>query len=177
MKKEWKEVFDKTLQTVGIEINSNLFSAQSRPRCYWTNIPHAPFPTTLSSQNIQDILDTDNSNIDKYHLKSQDVSNFLTDYVYDEQHALAIKNPSSGISRLFSLPKEILKDNERQRRIYSIVGKSPTLLARTDTTKILVGQKIRKLTPLECERLQTIPDNYTAMSSDAKRYKLVGRVS
>lgn len=33
---------------------------------------------------------------------------------------------------------------------------------------------IRKLTPIECERLQTMPDNYTACVSNAQRYKGLG---
>lgn len=32
----------------------------------------------------------------------------------------------------------------------------------------------RKLTPLECERLQTVPDNYTASVSKTQRYKMLG---
>lgn len=32
----------------------------------------------------------------------------------------------------------------------------------------------RKLTPLECERLQTLPDNWTAMLSNTQRYKSIG---
>lgn len=32
----------------------------------------------------------------------------------------------------------------------------------------------RKLTPLECERLQTLPDNWTAMLSNSQRYKSIG---
>ncbi|MFJ3388881.1 DNA cytosine methyltransferase [Lysinibacillus sp. NPDC086135] len=33
---------------------------------------------------------------------------------------------------------------------------------------------IRKLTPLEYERLQTVPDNYTSCVSDSQRYKMLG---
>lgn len=33
---------------------------------------------------------------------------------------------------------------------------------------------IRRLTPIECERLQTVPDNYTACVSDTQRYKMLG---
>lgn len=33
---------------------------------------------------------------------------------------------------------------------------------------------IRKLTPIECERLQTLPDNYTAAVSNTQRYKGLG---
>ncbi len=34
--------------------------------------------------------------------------------------------------------------------------------------------KIRRLTPVECERLQTVPDNYTNHVSDTQRYKMLG---
>jgi DNA (cytosine-5)-methyltransferase 3A len=34
--------------------------------------------------------------------------------------------------------------------------------------------KIRKLTPIECERLQTLPDNYTEWVSNTQRYKMLG---
>jgi DNA (cytosine-5)-methyltransferase 3A len=33
---------------------------------------------------------------------------------------------------------------------------------------------IRRLTPVECERLQTVPDNYTNYVSDTQRYKMLG---
>ena len=33
---------------------------------------------------------------------------------------------------------------------------------------------IRRLTPIECERLQTVPDNYTNHVSDSQRYKMLG---
>lgn len=35
------------------------------------------------------------------------------------------------------------------------------------------GGKIRKLTPLECERLQTVPDNYSDCVSNSQRYKML----
>ncbi len=36
------------------------------------------------------------------------------------------------------------------------------------------GIKIRRLTPLECERLQGFPDNWTEGVSDTQRYKQIG---
>lgn len=36
------------------------------------------------------------------------------------------------------------------------------------------GYVVRRLTPLECERLQGLPDNYTAYGSDTARYKAIG---
>jgi len=35
-------------------------------------------------------------------------------------------------------------------------------------------ENIRKLTPIECERLQTVPDNYTNHVSNTQRYKMLG---
>jgi DNA (cytosine-5)-methyltransferase 3A len=32
----------------------------------------------------------------------------------------------------------------------------------------------RKLSPVECERLQTVPDGYTSAVSDSQRYKMLG---
>lgn len=53
-------------------------------------------------------------------------------------------------------------------------------LTAQDKYGILVEGYIRRLTPIECERLQTLPDNYTLAElndkplSDNKRYKMLG---
>ncbi|MBP1905677.1 DNA (cytosine-5)-methyltransferase 3A [Paenibacillus turicensis] len=39
---------------------------------------------------------------------------------------------------------------------------------------VLIEGYIRKLTPIECERLQTLPDDYTQGISNAQRYKCLG---
>jgi site-specific DNA-cytosine methylase len=39
---------------------------------------------------------------------------------------------------------------------------------------MLNTSKIRRLTPIECERLQTVKDNYTNYVSDSQRYKMLG---
>jgi site-specific DNA-cytosine methylase len=58
-------------------------------------------------------------------------------------------------------------------------GKSGTLMARArediyGTGLVKTQLNIRRLTPLECERLQTVPDNYTNHVSDSQRYKMLG---
>lgn len=74
--------------------------------------------------------------------------------------------------------------NGRQaERIYSVYGKSVSIKstdgggAQTGLYKIDLPDGdyiIRKLTPIEAERLQTLPDNYTAGISDTQRYKCIG---
>ena len=158
-------------EIIGVEhklINSSLFSAQSRPRYYWTNIELEELPNDLHKEKIKDIKE---ENVDeKYFLNKKPIINFLNSIDIDSKKL----ETKEGIIKLFDLPKEVHNDNERQRRVYSLESKSPTILARTDTTKIYDNGRIRKLTPLECERLQKIPDNYTSICSDTQRYKMIG---
>jgi DNA (cytosine-5)-methyltransferase 3A len=53
-------------------------------------------------------------------------------------------------------------------------GKSITLRANSSQALAKINQSIRRLTPLECERLQTVKDNYTNFVSDSQRYKMLG---
>lgn len=75
---------------------------------------------------------------------------------------------------------------EKTNRVYGINGKSPALESRDFKDPKRISQDSitwRKLTPLECERLQTLPDNYTALGimkgkevniSNSQRYKMCG---
>ena len=55
-------------------------------------------------------------------------------------------------------------------------GKSPTLTSSSwqDNNHLVTKEYVRKLTPVECERLQSLPDGYTAGVSDSQRYKALG---
>ncbi len=166
VKNKWGNLMSEYVGTDYVEVNSGLFSAQSRPRFYWTNIDFDNFPTEITPLAIKDILEKNAD--EKYFFDRTEINNFISE---------SSKNDNSskdGLMKVFDLPKEVWNDHERQRRVFSIEGKSPTVLARADTTKILIDNKIRKLTPLECERLQGVPDNYTSICSDAQRYKMVG---
>ena len=65
------------------------------------------------------------------------------------------------------------------QRVYSPEGKTPTLSANggglgAKTGLYEIDGDIRKLTPIECERLQCLPDNYTEGISNTQRYKTLG---
>ncbi len=64
----------------------------------------------------------------------------------------------------------------QQNRIYDTDGISPALMAQMScgTHAIKHERKIRRLTPLECERLQTVKDGYTSVASDSQRYRMLG---
>lgn len=68
-------------------------------------------------------------------------------------------------------PDRIEKRQNGQR--FSTGEKFYTLTAQ-DRHGVLIDGYIRKLTPIECERLQTLPDNYTEGVSNTQRYKMLG---
>ena len=53
-------------------------------------------------------------------------------------------------------------------------NKSNCLTTFTKDNVLVDGMQWRKLTPIECERLQTVPDNYTNHVSNSQRYKMLG---
>ena len=64
-----------------------------------------------------------------------------------------------------------------QERVFHKDGKSHALTESfADRTNVGEHSELtwRKLTPLECERLQTVPDNYTDHVSKTQRYKMLG---
>lgn len=94
-------------------------------------------------------------------------------------------NKGEGVKVCFQVGVADIKGLDCKKRVYSIEGKSPTLTTMGGghrEPKIAIGDlEWRKLTPLECERLQTLPDNYTLvpwqkrkMSSHSRRYKRGG---
>lgn len=65
--------------------------------------------------------------------------------------------------------------NSQTRRGRKMSDKSNCLMAKeTDFMHFTKDYRIRRLTPVECERLQTVPYNYSACVSDTQRYKMLG---
>lgn len=63
----------------------------------------------------------------------------------------------------------------QQDRIYDVNGISPALQAQLSSGSAIINTpRIRRLTPLECKRLQTVDDNYLMPVSDTQIYKQLG---
>jgi hypothetical protein len=109
--------------------------------------------------------------VDKSHsLMSRDYKGFgnqgMTGIVHQKRkvHQLSNNNKSNGGTQPY-----------QQDRIYDINGISPALQSQLCTGSSFINTpSIRRLTPIECERLQTVPDNYTNHVSDSQRYKMIG---
>lgn len=90
------------------------------------------------------------------------------------------KTPTLGSSGAGLVKIGTIGNSDGQaNRVYSPEGKSCTLSANgggggAKTGLYKTEQKIRKLTPIECERLQSLPDNYTQGIANTNRYKALG---
>lgn len=126
-------------------------------------------------QYIKDIIE--NTKEKKYMIQNGEVDKFLLSNKFYESGICQKK-----IIKLFDLPRHVWNDLERQRRVYSIYGISPTILARSDTTKIYINNGnevyIRKFTPRENFRLQGFDDNFIdnilKVASMTQAYKEAG---
>ena len=82
------------------------------------------------------------------------------------------------INKCIQVGEADLKGHDILKRVYSPEGKAPTLTTMGGghrEPKVIVDELTwRKLTPLECERLQTVPDGYTEGVSNTQRYKMLG---
>lgn len=182
MKKEWE---DKITELVGVKpvmISSAKFGAQARERLYWTNIP---FDKNIPDNNVflNDILE---KNVDSryflknsYKLKSLKENKSRLEILkenYRVNHKTAKQVPVLVSEVTGDTPSGISRQTDR---LYSTLSKSPTLLAnRACDLKIDCGsadsEKWRTLTPLEAERLQTVPEGYTSSISEPQRFKCLG---
>lgn len=168
MKKEYQDVISKYLGVEPIAINSSLVSAQNRYRLYWTNIPNVTQPE-YKNITIKDIVE--DSVDEKYYMKY--------DYIDYKNRLSSIDSSDLDSSSCIQIAALEMKAIESIKRVYSTNGKSPCLTTSQGghrQAKILETSsgRVRKLTPLECERLQTVPDNYTSVVSNTQRYKALG---
>ena len=146
MKKEYQDVISEYLGVEPIKINSALVSGQNRVRLYWTNIPNIKQP-----QDIEIFFNT---------ILNKDVDNkyYLTD---------------SAIEKITRHNNKIIRNNENPKKSGTIHAGYYKMGGR-DQQYVYGDLGFRRLTPIECERLQTLPDNYTEGVSDTQRYKMIG---
>ncbi len=155
MKDEWRDIISKELGVDYIYIDSEIVSGASRPRYYWTNIP---ITGKLEETNevLEDILEPV---VDEKYFYNN--NKFQLDSYAKRVVGLLDVNGHNEIKRVFN-PKM----------------KCSTLMCDGDggnrVKKVLLGDRVRKLTPIEYERLQNLPDNYTAGVSNSRRYTAIG---
>ena len=159
-------IISEALGVYPVNINSSLVSAQMRNRNYWTNIPgnsNDLFGNVIGQPKdrniiLEDILEYDTSKIEPFkncvrkNIVNIDVLQYLK---------------GSGFCQIPT------SSGFQDHKVG--ITKSPCL--RAGNSFVLVkcpNGGIRKITVLECERLQTIPDNFTEGISNTQRFKAIG---
>ena len=156
----WADIISRILGIKPIKINSNLVSAQNRERWYWTNIPHITQPKDLGIL-VKHIID-DNS-YKTYHHKNIKKTKRIT------RNKSCVVWDTSG-KNYFS----------QHARAYFLDGKLGTLTAGSASQiKIVLDYEndiYRLIQPIEAERAQTYPDNYTNVPgiTNQQRFKMLG---
>ena len=158
MKQEWQDIISEYIGVKPIEINSSLLSGQNRKRLYWTNIPNIKQPENKGLV-LTDILQ---SSVDeKYYMNN-----------------ISLKRAKKNCER-----KTFKTGNKRgpMPLVRNEINKALCLTTacgsasnRTSNRVSVKNNLVRKLTEIECERLQTLPDNYTEGISMSQRYKTIG---
>lgn len=136
-----------------ILIDSGLFSAQTRLRNYWTNIPIATLPTS-NPLVLEDIMD----------------KNVAEEYFYDKEFDYH-GDDKKVCATLHINGHDILK------RVNNKKFKSPTLTSCRGGNlqkKVFDNGRCRKLTPDEYRKLQTIPDWYKMNVAKSHIYNMCG---
>ena len=146
MQKKFQNIISFQLGVMPIMINSNLVSAQNRKRLYWTNIPNVDQPSDKEIK-LNDILEIPGSG-------GRIVGRRLNNGVRDDYN--------TSLPRVQRL--EINKDPQ----------KSNCLSTVQKDCIVTTNESYRNLTILECERLQTVPDNYTSAACKSQRIKMLG---
>jgi len=155
MKKEWKDIISKHMGVDPIAIDSKFFSAQKRFRYYWTNIDVEEW----SDENISlsDILEK-NPDI-KYNLSQKAVARVNRSKFGQDFFTRKSDKVGTLIAGYYKIPTDGIYLKESSSRH-------------------------RRFTPLECERLQTVSDDYTKYGvcsskktvniSNTQRWKMLG---
>ena len=153
MRQDIQDAISDVLGVKPIEINSALFSGQNRRRLYWTNIPN--IAKKITQLNGQGVGITGKS--------------LLTDQTYEIATVRKGKNGS---------PRQIVKPaTDKLPCLTASYYKGINADGRPGKAKSFGDYqrgKIEMLSPVECERMQTVPEEYTAGVAKTQRYKALG---
>lgn len=180
MKQEWQDIISEQVGVKPIKINSALVSAQNRVRLYWTNIQGITQPEDkhIYLKDIIECGEVDRSKsytIDANYFKGGNPRSNFEDgkrqlVFLHQSHKRAMVKVQGAAIRNQVTPRVVEEqlNIRRDEKSNAVVPSYPNKLNG------MYDYHYRKLTPLECERLQTIPDGYTEGVSNTQRYKCVG---
>jgi len=193
MPKVWKDYFTEMFQSifpdvVCHEINSSVRSPQSRKRLYWTNIDFDVVDLTIDRGGVMNDILEDGAIADRDKSYCIDANYFKggSMKMYYEKARRQIVYDDEGKFGCRQVGEADIKGYDIIRRVYSRYGKAPSLTTmqgghREPKVECRNWENVnpeeffwRALTPLECERLQTVPDKYTEYGRYVEKDKDTG---
>lgn len=190
MKKEYQDIISSHLGVQPVEINSALVSAQNRKRLYWANFEiKQPEDRGVMLQDIieEGVVDRGKSLcLTANYYKKGNLSHYLK-----ESRRQVVLYPASIVGRRIN-DRGVREDYNKNVPLTQCLqvkhsnlkmGCLTTVQKDSVLTNLPPGRYTevykndlyyRHLTPLECERLQTVPEGYTSCVSDNQRYKMLG---
>lgn len=188
MSKKWEAVLTNAIGVEPVMINSNLLSAQNRKRLYWTNIAQITQPED-EGIFIRDILEDDVN--EKYYVSDKALDGMVNHARVNAKRGNgfgACIAPLDGKSNARCVSPGGRDRNlivasrgrpgsdgiTRQHLEPRTDGKSNCLTTVQKDNLLQTGAGLRRLTPVECARLQTVPDWYEWVVSDTQIYRMCG---
>lgn len=163
MRPEWEDIITQMLGVIPVEINSSLVSAQTRKRKYWCNWKISqPKDKDIC---VSSILIKDDGMINPASIKGRRLD--------------PLTNIRDDYNKQLAYTQCVIVGSEKKKMACLTTVSKDTILTKLDTGLHLgaydaLKDEWRTLDPIECERLQTLPDDYTKGHSDNKRYEVLG---
>lgn len=172
MLQEHQDIISRRLGIKPVKINSDLVSAQNRERLYWTNI-----------NSEYDLFGNPYCNIQQPGDRRLLIQDIMINDCSTLYHRDITKIPRQKTPNYVALDPNEKGNNSISGRMYYKTSKFG-VLSESTVMRILCCEenKVRLPTPVECERLQTVPDNYTLvlgengkqLVSNGQRYRMLG---
>lgn len=179
MKKQHLDVITQFLGVQPVCINSALVSAQNRVRYYWCNWSVSqPADRGIYLRDITESGEVDREKsycIDANYYKGGSLQNYLEKSnsivaFHQSEKRLMVRELSKFSERC----QQQIKKNSKTENEKAIAVCANSNLTGSGVNILADGITYRKLTPIECERLQGLPDDYTNHVSNTQRYKMLG---
>jgi DNA (cytosine-5)-methyltransferase 3A len=172
MPKADRDIITREMGVEPVMFNASLVSAQCRKRLFWTNIPF-DLPEDRGIL-LKDILQPDGEVDERMVVKGKA-------YTLTASYAKATPSPAQVEHNIEKGQRTMVLSKHQQINLRETDQKAHTLCSTmhkgshaNGTTLVKQEERIRKLTPIECERLQGLPDNYTEGVATTNRYKCLG---
>lgn len=182
MKKKDSDIISCIMGVEPVIINSALLAAQNRVRAYWCNWKvEQPEDRGIYLKDIieEGVVDRDKSYcIDANYYKGGSLKNYLE----KSRRQIVLSQSENRLYVVAERGRRLTQEGKRDDKNGTIVrgyepstdGKSFCLTTVLKDNYLAEGIVIRKLTPTECEKLQTLPCGYTEGVSATQRYRMVG---